>query len=716
MSKDTLSWFELRWPREVDEERLVHAFRLIAASSAAPVILEAVGVRGGVVHRVALPQAPAPMLLKQIGAALPAVGFVRLATRPTVAVDRAVEVCLSTTSRQLGVEHAEAVCRALVTALGGVEVGESVVLQWQLVGATAPRPVGNRETAPGSGSWSSDVSRALLGAPAPLDADARGSLRSKRSLPGWRVVGRIGAHTSHPARQRQLIHQVATALRSAESPGVRFALRSTSARSLVELKRPWRVPMRLNVAELAAVSGWPIGDTRSLPVARHGSRPLAPSKVVPSTGRVLGQATFPGRERPVALGVRDGLRGLHVLGPTGTGKSTLLLNLICQDMAAGRAVIIVEPKGDLIADVLARIPADRLRDVGLIDPTDQQAVVGINPLATNARSSELVADQLLGIFHHQYAASWGPRTSDILYTSLLTLARTPGMSLAALPLLLSDPGFRRRVVGGLDEPVVLQPFWRGFENWSDAERTAAIAPVLNKVRPLLVRPSLRAVLGQATPRFELQQVFTERKILLVNLAKGLMGPEAAGLLGGIVVSHLWQVALERSAIPTERRHATFVYVDEFQDYLSLPTDLADALAQARGLGVGLTLAHQHLGQLNPQMRSAVLANARSRVVFQLAAEDAKTLAADTVLEPDDLRTLPAFEAYAQLMAGDAVQPWLSLRTLPPPHVTSDPDQVRRLSREQYATPLADVDRDLQELRDTGRQGDLGPKPRTGVDR
>ena len=148
----------------------------------------------------------------------------------------------------------------------------------------------------------------------------------------------------------------------------------------------------------------------------------------------------------------------------------------------------------------------------------------------------------------------------------------------------------------------------------------------------------------------------------------------------------------------------------------MPTDLADALAQARGLGVGLTLAHQHLGQLSPQMRSAVLANARSRVVFQLAAEDAKVFAADTLLEPDDLRTLPAFEAYAQLMAGDAVQPWLSLRTLPPPAASSDPEQVRRLSREQYATPLAQVDRDLQELRDGGRSGDLGPTKRMGGNR
>lgn len=711
MSHGLLQWFELRWPREVDAERLVHAFRLLAASSAAPVILEAVGVRGGVVHRLALPSAATPMLVEQLRAALPAVGFERLTGRPVVEVDRAVEVRLSTTSRPVGVGEAESVCRALLTALAAPRRGESVVLQWQLVGALAPAPVGNQAATPPSGSWPSDLLDALMGERRPLDAEARGALRTKRSLYGWRLVGRVGAHAEDIPRQRQLIGQVVSALRSGEAPGVRFFVRATSARGVVEVRRPWRVRTRLNVAELAALSGWPVGDTRSLPIARQASRLLAPARAVPARGRVVGTATFPGRERAVALSVRDSLRHLHVIGPTGVGKSTLLLNLICQDLAAGRAVVVIEPK-DLIDEVLARVPPGRLDDVVLIDPTDPAAVVGVNPLAADAGSAEVSADRLLNVFHHLYAASWGPRMSDILFASCLTLARTPGMSLAALPLLLSDPGFRRRVLGGLDEPLVLQPFWQAFEAWSEAERTAAIAPVQNKVRPLLVRANLRAVLGQSSPRFDLRQVFSERKVLLVSLNRGVMGPEAAGLLGAVIVSQIWQTALERSTVPTERRHPVCVFVDEFQDFLALPTDLAEALAQSRGLGLPWTLAHQHLGQLSPAMRSAVLANARSRIVFQLAAEDARVFA-DTLLEPEDLRSLSAFEAYAQLVAGDAVQPWLSLRTLPAPPAVSDPEQVRALSRGRYATPREQVDRELQQLRAGNHGGDLGPRGRTG---
>jgi hypothetical protein len=714
VSGPELKWFELRWPREVDSEKLVSVFRMLVGSKATPVVIEAIGIDRGVVHRLALPEAASTMLLAQMRAALPALGFVKQEGRPPVEIDRAVEMRLSTTSRPLDTKESEAVCRALLTALASVRSGESLVLQWQLIRAVAPLPVGSSAREPESRSLASDVSRMLLGGSPPLDSEARSALRAKRSLPGWRVVGRIGAHAHDLPRQHQLISQVVGALRSAETPGVRFVIRGTSPRNVSDARRPWRISTSLNIGELVTVAAWPIGDTGSLPVAREGSRVLAPAKAIPSRGRVLGMSTFPGRERQVAIGVRDSLRHLHVVGPTGVGKSTVELRLICQDIEAGRAIIVVEPKGDLIGDVLARIPAERQGDVVLIDPTDREAVVGINPLASNNHSPELVADQLLGVFHHLYAASWGPRTSDILHASLLTLARTPGMSLANLPQLLGDQSFRRRIVGRLNEPVVLQPFWQGFEAWSDAERVAAIAPVMNKVRPILIRSSLRAVLGQSKPRFQLRQVFTERKILLVNLAKGLLGPEAAALLGSIVVAQLWQVALERSAIPAERRHPVFIFLDEFQDFLNLPIDLADALAQARGLGLGLTLAHQHLGQLSPQMRSAVLANARSRVVFQLAAEDARTLAGtDTTLSPEDFRTLGAFEAYAQLVAQDAVQPWLSLRTEPPTPATSDPGEVKAFSRSRYATPLLQVDEELRLLHEGRPATDIGPRRRSG---
>ena len=186
--------------------------------------------------------------------------------------------------------------------------------------------------------------------------------------------------------------------------------------------------------------------TSELPIAVYRQPPgCSVSGHSERTGRVVGKATFPGRERALALSPTDSLRHLHALGPTGTGKSTLLLNLITQDMAAGRAVVVIEPKSDLIAAVLERIPPERVGDVVLLDPADTERPVGLNPLALGGRSPELAADQLLGLFHSLYAAHSGPRTQDILGASLLTLARTPGMRLSVLPLLLTDAGVRRRM-------------------------------------------------------------------------------------------------------------------------------------------------------------------------------------------------------------------------------------------------------------------------------
>jgi hypothetical protein len=288
------------------------------------------------------------------------------------------------------------------------------------------------------------------------------------------------------------------------------------------------------------------------------------------------------------------------------------------------------------------------------------------------------------------------------------------MTLAALPLLLTDAAFRRRVLPRVVDPIGLKPFWSAYEAWSEAERAAAIAPVMNKLRPLLLRPELRAIVGQTRRSFDLRRVFTQRKVLLVSLSKGLLGPETSALLGSLVVSQLWQAVLGRSAIAPERRHPVFVYVDEFQDYMHLPLDFADALAQARSLAVGFVAAHQYLHQLEPAMRSAVLANAQSRVAFRLPSEDARVVAADSALAPEDFQSLGAFQCYAQLVAKAAVQPWCSAVTVLPGKPTSDPAAVRAASRSAYGVERAEIEADLHELFGGRRRtdgDDLSPRRR-----
>ncbi|MDQ6740628.1 MAG: type IV secretion system DNA-binding domain-containing protein, partial [Actinomycetota bacterium] len=443
-----MTWLTLRWPREVRPEQLMAALRLLASSAGTPIVLQAIGTASQVEHFLAVPQSHAALVVEHLRATLPGLGVEAVnPPRPDKApLNQAIKLSFSTRRRPLRSQSPDDITRALLTALSHVGPKERLVLQWVLGRRLAPMVVGSQLPAHHGDSWGKALLAAPWASPTPPDSEARSALRTKQSEAGWRAIGRIAVSATGVPRQRQLLGAVLGALHSIEAPGVSLRASNDNPARVETVHLPWRWPLAINVNELLVMAGWPIGKTSELPVRTVGSRPLAPVKAVPMKGRVIGRSTWPGIERTVAMSPDDSLRHLHVLGPTGVGKSTLLLNLIAQDMHQGRGVVVIEPKGDLIADVLQRVPAKRIGDVVLLDPTDEARPVGLNPLATHGRSPELVADSLLAVFHGLYLSSWGPRTQDILHACLLTLARSGGASLVALPLLLSDPAFRRRLV------------------------------------------------------------------------------------------------------------------------------------------------------------------------------------------------------------------------------------------------------------------------------
>ena len=276
--------------------------------------------------------------------------------------------------------------------------------------------------------------------------------------------------------------------------------------------------------------------------------------------------------------------------------------------------------------------------------------------------------------------------------SLLTLTTRAGATLADLPDILANPAFRRSYTSQVMADRTLAGFWTWYDGLSDAERASVIAPVLNKVRAVVLRPEAVRVLCHADGQLQLSEVFTKRRIVVIRLAKGLVGEETAGLIGGLILAKLWQTVLARAAIEPERRHSVFFYLDEFQDYLRLPIGMGDMLAQARGMGVGLVVAHQHLGQLPDAVRRDVLSNVGSRVIFQTTADDARLLARD--LEPhltaQDLRGLGAREIVARIASPDRVLPPVTGRTAALDKPASDPHKVRNRSRTRYGRPLPEA--------------------------
>jgi hypothetical protein len=723
----SLVWRSLTFPTGFDAAQALTWCRLLVMRPLHgwwrrpdPVVIEVSATRTtGLRWRIGTTPREAGLLVPQLRAQLAGIGTAP-ADRDLPDVTHVLELRLDCQTRPLRTDTAEAVAASALTAIGGVHGSEALVLSW-LVGPWLARPA------------------VAAGQPAglfrpPLAAEEATAWRQKMTEPLLGVVGRIGVAAATPARGVQLAQRVLGALQLTRAPGAGFVTRRTSgtagARRLVDVRVPvfgW--PCHLAADELAVVLGWPIGNPHLADVSYRGHVQLPPpprntiseataAKAPPGTYRVLGRATYPTSQPGlVHLPIGDAVHHLHVVGPTGTGKSVLLAHLIEADIAAGRSVVVVEPKADLVAAVLDRIPADRADDVVLIDPTDPTHAVGIDVLA--GPNPELAADRFVHVVRSLWRESWGPRTAQVLHAGALTLARA-GETLTELPLLLSDRTYRARLLAAHPDPLGTGPFWAWFDTLSKGEHASVVGPSVNRLSAFVGRSCIRAVIGQPSPRFALADaVTTERRVVLVNLARGLIGPESARLLGGLLLSQLWQATLARAGTPADQRPPVGVYVDEFQDYVTgLPVDFSEVLAQARGLGLALTLAHQGLHQLDAATRAAVLSGARSRIVFQTTSPDTDTRALAAVLDrdriaPADLAALGAFEAYATVMSRHRAHPPASIVTLPPSDPSGTTEAVREYSRAQWARPIADVDAAILARRHSPRAASapVGRRPR-----
>ena len=630
------------------------------------------------------------------------------------AVDRAVVVSARPVGAGLATERLTTVVRAVLAALATTAEGEELVVQLQLGRRFAPQALGRVEPQ----GWLE-----LLGlVPPPALSGERGRrMRAQVGRHRAAVCLRLGVRAASPLRQRTLLQGLLGALRLVEGPGVRLRARTEHPAKLDSVRRPWRAGLELGAGEIVAMSGWPVGEgalpatpsahprVLALPQARETQRAFA-TGVADQAGERLG------------ISIGDALYHTVLLGPTGAGKSTALAHLALADIAAGRGVLLIDPKTDLVADILARIPEQRRGDVVVIDPTSSRPV-GINPLARTqtARSApspsgggvsgggaspELVADTVLATLKGVFAESWGVRVEQVLSAALLTLARTPGATLVDLPLVLTNAAYRQRLVAASGaDPLGTGQFWAAYEALSEAQRQQWIGPVLTRLQPFLIRPHLRATLGQAVPSFDLGEVFTRRRIVLVSLNKGVLGAESARLLGSLLVGQLWPLILARAAVEPSRRHVVSVFIDEVQDYLSLPGSLADALAQARSLGAAFHLAHQYRGQLPPALKAGIDANVRNKIIFSLSAADAAELARQAIgLEAADFQLLPRFGVYARTMHHGRENPWCHATTLPPTPPTQDALALRAASQARYGQDAAQVEAAL--LARLGQNGEM----------
>jgi hypothetical protein len=496
------------------------------------------------------------------------------------------------------------------------------------------------------------------------------AILDKAAQPAWSIAVRYGVATTASdsgakARVRGRAHAVASALALFSGRNGFERHRLLHPETVLASRRLGRGDL-VSVGELAALCHLP-ADVAIPGLSRAGAKAVAPSPCIPAAGKVLG-VTETGERRPVALPVEDARMHLHVMGATGSGKSTLLTRLALSDIAAERGLVVIDPKGDLVNDILSRYPDGAPAPV-VIDPDDRSAPPVLNVLdVADEQERDLVVDNVVGIFRRIFEAYWGPRTDDILRAACLTLvlhAANGGetATLADVPRLLQDAAFRRRRTASFSDRSGLGGFWDWYEELSEAGRSQVVGPVMNKLRAFLLRDFVRAVMGPVRSSFSMARVL-DGGVLLARVSKGALGEEASRLLGSFVLAAVWQAATYRARVGWELRADAACYIDECQNFLTLPRSLEEMLAEARGYRLSLTLAHQNLAQLPRTLREGVSANARSKVFFRASAEDAHVLARDLAPEVSehDVCTLGPYQAACRLVVGGGVTPAFTIRT------------------------------------------------------
>ena len=581
----------------------------------------------------------------------------------------------------LNADTAAAVIRQGLAAMSATRKGETAVVQVVLGRGFPPSAVPDKMQDPHE-SW---LTLALSGVKK-ASADSVKSAKEKAGQFQFQTIIRIGASGKNATGR---VDNIVSAFRTLQSAGVNLRDLPDKPEHLNTVYLPWNINLRLSVKEITPFLLLPAGEEEYAGVpGLHPKRMNPPSwykepKPDDKNARVFAE-TVGAIPKKLSISPKDSLEHTILLGPTGSGKSTAMEHLIMADIRAGRSVLVLDPKADLVTDILERVPKERHKDVVVIDPSDDEPV-GFNPLGyKDYKNKGLIADAVLSVLHEIFEDSWGIRTQQILSAALLTLTDIPEANILWLPALLTNPDFRARIVAQVKDRIGLLPFWRQFEAMKESERNTNIGPVLNKLEQFIFRPGLRNVLGQSHPKFSLMDLFMKRKIVLVPLNKGLVGGESAKLLGSLIVGLTWTLALSRAAIPQEKRHTVSIYIDELQDYLRLPTDLADALAQARGLGVGMTLAHQYREQLPPDIRSAVDANTRNKIIFGLNGGDAKAMAFFAPdLSSEDFMLLPRYQIYTNIMQDKRLTGWMQAVTLPPEEPINLAAELKAESQKRY---------------------------------
>jgi hypothetical protein len=534
--------------------------------------------------------------------------------------------------------------------------------------------------------------------------------REKVAHPLYAVILRVAVKSRNERRSLDLARRVTGSLSPLSAPNGNSFIPLDNKEydpddhiSDVGLRRCRRSGMILSSRELATLVHLPSDDVRSSKLQRDTGQTKSAPQPLSAGALVLGQNRHAGKTTEVTLSPDQRVRHMHAIGASGTGKSNFLLNMIIQDINHGQGVGVIDPHGDLIDAIIDRIPKSRIQDVVLLDPADEAYPMGLNILAAHSEAEKnLLASDLVGIFRRLSVSNWGDQMNSVLANAVLAILEHPeGGTLMDMRRLLVEKPFREEYLRSVQDEQVVYYWRKEFPLLTGRPQ----APVLTRLDAFLRPKPIRYMVCQKENRLDFADIMDNRKIFLARLSHGAFGEENAHLLGAFMVAKFNQTAMSRQQTSEAKRQPFWLYVDEFQHFAT--PSMAALLSSVRKYKLGLVLAHQELHQLeskHPEVASAVLSNAYTRVCFRVGDQDARKLENGfSSFDAKRLQNLGVGEAICRIERADHDFN-LAVPMVPRPDDDSIRDEVIEHSRKTYATPRATVEDYLRKAAE-GREDD-----------
>ncbi|MFH6649284.1 type IV secretory system conjugative DNA transfer family protein [Streptococcus suis] len=690
---EALSWGEWTWQRPFSEDDVKSLLGQLVGLTRRKSIVFEVRLKRNRVRYLLGTENQDKRHIHQLIQSHRAIQFSKAPRRENISVARLVDIKQS--HYALKTDSIENMIRSSLAVSKILQPDEEIVVQ-VIVGAGSPPKPQPKDLPNLSARWYQVITNNIP----ELSENSKKLMRQKLNQSTFRCEVRIGVRSRSILRTKEFFSSLLSSFRMLET-SARIDLKPLSTNKFNRAAPSWSFPYSLTTSDLACFLLLPIGEENMDGVPNVHPKLITPPlgyNVDKNTFRSFGQ-TIENQPRPLQISSQSAKKHLFLLGSTGTGKTTAMSHLILSDIKSRKhSLVVIDAKGQLTHEILERTPAEHDEDIVVISPTAKR-IVGINPfeLTKHGIEPEVIADYLLELFKGLYPEHFGIYSLDILSHAFLTLARIPNSSLVMLPSLLTNKHFRNKLLKNLTDPIGLESFWSWFELLSEAQRHQMLNPILNKFRQFLLRPQLRAMLGQAQPKFSLAELFQGRKIVLVPLNKAVIGSESAKLIGSLVTSILWMLILRQSSVEPSQRQSAFIYVDETPSFLGIPNaNLDEALSQSRQFNVGWAIGFQHLAQMPSNLKAGIESNTANKIVFGLNLNEAKEMAKSTLeFAKEDFYSLPPFWVYSRIETSPNTYRWVIGKTYPPTPRIRDSRTPYLNSLIKYGQNVDDLEREFQ---------------------